>query len=149
MLALAGALYAIAFSQGPPLHQDNDRLKMRPTEHRELIGRQFRDELFGAIELYEELTFKVIDAEYDGVFEPLVEGFVEKVGDKTRLLLGQPLGRELTKFLVNQRQKLLGGVWVTLLNGGQKLPAYSFRTANWDLSRSSTRMWNDDPVESG
>jgi hypothetical protein len=89
MLALAGAVYAVAFSQGPPLHQDDDLLKTRPAEHREMIGSQFRDDLFGAIELYEELTFKVIDAEYDGVFEPVVEGFVEKVVDKTTVKPGK------------------------------------------------------------
>ena len=36
-----------------------------------------------------------------------------------RLLLGEPLGREFAQLLVDQRQKLGGGVWVALLDGGQ------------------------------
>ena len=36
-----------------------------------------------------------------------------------RLLLVEPLPRQLAQFLVNQRQKLLRGVRIALLDGGQ------------------------------
>jgi hypothetical protein len=36
-----------------------------------------------------------------------------------RLLLGQPLGRELAQLIINQRQQLLCGVRIALLDGGQ------------------------------
>ena len=51
-----------------------------------------------------------------------------------RLLLGQPLGRELAQLVVDQRQELLRGVRVALLDGGQDAgdvthdrPVYSSR----------------------
>jgi hypothetical protein len=37
----------------------------------------------------------------------------------TGLLLRQPLGRKFAEFIVNQRQQLLRGGWVALLDGRQ------------------------------
>ena len=35
------------------------------------------------------------------------------------LLLRQALGRQLAQLVVDERQQLLGGVWVALVDGGQ------------------------------
>ena len=37
------------------------------------------------------------------------------------LLLGKLLGGQPTQLLVNERQELLGGVWIALLDGVQDL----------------------------
>jgi hypothetical protein len=77
MLTLAGALLAAAYSQGAPLHQDQDELMSRPNEHREMIESQFTADLHGAIEFNSMLTFKVMDNEFDAQFEPSVTVFIE------------------------------------------------------------------------
>ena len=56
-----------------------------------------------------------------GVHQPQV-GLVDQGGGLerlARLLLGQPLRRQLAQLVVDQRQELLGGVRVALLDGGQ------------------------------
>jgi hypothetical protein len=37
----------------------------------------------------------------------------------TRRLLGELLGRQLAQFVIDQRQQLLAGVRIALLDGGQ------------------------------
>src|SRR5262249_39002103 len=44
-----------------------------------------------------------------------------------RLLLRQLLGRQLPQVVVDQRQQLLGGVWVALLDGGQDAGHFGHR----------------------
>jgi hypothetical protein len=77
MLGLARALFAAAFSQSAPLHQDVEKLMSRPSEHREMIEEQFRADLLRAIEFYSMLTFKVMDHEFDAQFEPSVTALIE------------------------------------------------------------------------
>ena len=83
MLGLAGALFAAAFSQGAPLNRDIEKLMSRPSEHRELIEEVFTADLHAAIGFYSQLTFQVMDHEFDAQYEPsviaLLDGAAKKI----------------------------------------------------------------------
>ena len=55
-----------------------------------------------------------------------------------RLLLGQPLRRQLAQLVVDQRQELLGGGRVALLDGGQD--AGDVAHAGQFTAREATRL---------
>lgn len=73
MLTLAGMLYAVIFSQGPPAHQaaglGEARFKQLHPEHREATEENFNADIHNAIDFLSMLTFKVIEGEYDEHFE--------------------------------------------------------------------------------
>ena len=58
-----------------------------------------------------------------------------------RLLLGQPLRGQLAQLVVDQRQQLLGGVRVALLDGGQD----AGDLAHWHYLEAGTSRGTSSP----
>lgn len=75
MLALAGACYFCAMSQGPAMYR-NAAFDKLPQERREAVEQTFLNDLFAAIAFYSELTMVVADNRYDEQFEPDVMAVV-------------------------------------------------------------------------
>ena len=62
-----------------------------------------------------------------------------------RLLLGQLLGRQLAQLVVDQRQELLGGVRVALLDGGQDAGDVGHAGQSTAADATSKRGTNSGP----
>ena len=80
MLALAGAVYYVIFSHGPPEFTPRDPETL-PVERQEAINEQFKKDLIAAIIFHGQMTDFVNSDQYDDDFEPVVEAFVSIDGD--------------------------------------------------------------------
>lgn len=70
ILALAGACFFMAMSQGPALHQAVDWSKVGSVDHADQNEDTFIFDIHNAIEYYAQLTLLVADGEYDENFDP-------------------------------------------------------------------------------
>ncbi len=78
MLALAGALYAAAYSQGPDAFRYmGQELKHMNAEQREACLAGFGFGLHHAIEFCQHLTGLVIDGDFDAQYDPYVEAVLD------------------------------------------------------------------------
>jgi hypothetical protein len=69
ILALAGACFFIAMSQGPALQQAVDWSKIGNVDHSDQAEDTFIQDIHNAIEYYAQLTLLVADGEYDENFD--------------------------------------------------------------------------------
>jgi hypothetical protein len=85
MLTLAGILYAAVFSQGPHVHQvagiDEATRRKWPAERQEAVEDTLTRDIHNGIEFLSMLTYKVIDGDYDGSFEPEVAAILYEKDD--------------------------------------------------------------------
>jgi hypothetical protein len=70
ILALAGACFFMAMSQGPAINQAVDWSKLGPVDHSNQNEDTFIQDIHNAIEYYAQLTLLVADGEYDENFDP-------------------------------------------------------------------------------
>jgi hypothetical protein len=90
MLTLAGIFYSAVVSHGPQAHQiagitEADRRAMHP-ERQEAVEVDFQGDIHDAIEFVSVLTLKVMDDEYDGDHEPVVEAVLGRDADGERFV---------------------------------------------------------------
>ncbi len=77
MLALAGILYAGVFSQGPHHHQIAEyKSQGQHPEHVEAVEETFHQDIHSAIDFLANLTFGVIDNEFDAHFDSEVQAAI-------------------------------------------------------------------------
>jgi hypothetical protein len=69
LLALAGACFTVAMSQGPHFYAPK-ALESLPKERSEAIEETFMADLRAAVQYYGQLTMQVLDGDYDQEFEP-------------------------------------------------------------------------------
>jgi hypothetical protein len=81
MLALAGACFFGAMSQGPAAFWPHNIPKNLPPEYREAEEATFFNDLHAAVEFYGHLTMQVQDETYDNGYDPHVMALVTQEGD--------------------------------------------------------------------
>ena len=87
MLALAGACFFGAMSQGPQSFWLKEIPETLHPEHRELVEQTFDNDLHAAIEFYSHLTTQVADDQYDSAYAPQVVALVSQEGDLKKNLV--------------------------------------------------------------
>lgn len=81
MLALAGACFFGALSQGPASFWCRDIPENLQPEYREAEEASFFNDLHAAVEFYGHLTMLVQDGGYDEGYEPHINALVTQEGD--------------------------------------------------------------------
>ncbi len=81
MLALAGACFFAAQSQGPASFWLTEIPESLHTEHRELVDETFSNDVHAAIKFYGFLTMCVQDGDYDERCEPEASALVALEGE--------------------------------------------------------------------
>jgi hypothetical protein len=85
LLMLAGMLHAAVFSQGPHTHQVRGisaaAAKAADAETREAVEQTLFKDIRNGIEFLSQLTFQVIDDEFDDNHEPKVSAVLQQTED--------------------------------------------------------------------
>ena len=88
MLQLAGACYCVVFSQGPMMLPGKNQgdVGRRPSEYREAVQETLTADILGSIEFQGNLSFMVLDDEYDKAHPPVLKGAINGATKKVIIL---------------------------------------------------------------